>query len=497
MPKNYLALARVSSEEQEREGFSLDIQVDALNEWAIKNNANIIKMYRVAETGHKSEKRKTFHEMIDFAKKHRARVNGLLFYKMDRAARNMKDWIGLVELRNKYGFEIICITEQFDETPVGKFCATLTAATSELYSDQLSVRTKAGVDRRVECGLFPGHAPYGYENYRENGRGLIRVHAEHADNVRRAFELYAFHNHTLESLSKALKGEGRIYRKYRPVFDLSKLHWILTDRSYLGEISHNKQWYPGKHEALIDRTTFDRVAVLLGNRTYSSHESVYGSALVKCGYCGRPLVCEIKTKKTRNGEHEYRYYRCSRYTKGDHPRHRANEKDFDKAVLAAFDRLYVEEPKVKRWIEAVIRAKASESMKQSGEELRGIQAQIAKVEKDQNRLLNLRLNDEIDADTFKAKDAEFREQRNLLNIRLEGQGRQRSEMGELAVRAFELSQTLKNKWVTADIAEKRMILELVCLNLTLKELTLEISMRKPFDQLAKGLSFEYGSGGRI
>ena len=100
--KNYLALARVSSEEQEH-GFSLDIQEDALREWAAKNNANIAKMYRVAETAHKSEKRKTFHEMIAHARKNKSDVDGLLFYKVDRAARNLKDWTDLVELRDKYG----------------------------------------------------------------------------------------------------------------------------------------------------------------------------------------------------------------------------------------------------------------------------------------------------------------------------------------------------------------------------------------------------------
>lgn len=76
--KNYLALARVSSDEQER-GFSLDIQEDALCEWAAKNSASIAKMYRVAETAHKSEKRKTFHEMLDYTRKNKGRVHGLLF----------------------------------------------------------------------------------------------------------------------------------------------------------------------------------------------------------------------------------------------------------------------------------------------------------------------------------------------------------------------------------------------------------------------------------
>lgn len=216
MQKNFIALARVSSEEQKKEGFSLDIQEVALREWAAHNNANIIKMYSVAETGHKSEKRKVFYEMIGFARNKKNKVNSLLFYKLDRAARNMKNWAELLELHDKHGIEIICTTEHFDDSPADKLNSNMLASISQFYSDQLAVRTKAGVDRCVQCGLFPGHAPYGYENHRENGRGLVRVNAGEAGNVRRIFELYGFHNYTLESLSEALRKEGCIYREYSP-----------------------------------------------------------------------------------------------------------------------------------------------------------------------------------------------------------------------------------------------------------------------------------------
>ena len=48
--KKYVALARVSSREQEREGFSLDVQEDALKAYADRNECTIIKLFRIAET---------------------------------------------------------------------------------------------------------------------------------------------------------------------------------------------------------------------------------------------------------------------------------------------------------------------------------------------------------------------------------------------------------------------------------------------------------------
>lgn len=63
-------------------------------------------------------------------------------------------------LRDEYDIQVICITEPFDETPAGKLNANMLAAIGQFYSDQLSARTQEGTRRRVDSGLFPGHAPY-------------------------------------------------------------------------------------------------------------------------------------------------------------------------------------------------------------------------------------------------------------------------------------------------------------------------------------------------
>jgi len=66
----FVALARVSSREQEREGFSLEIQEDALKKYAESNDGVIVKLFKIAETASKRDERTTFKEMIAYAKKH-------------------------------------------------------------------------------------------------------------------------------------------------------------------------------------------------------------------------------------------------------------------------------------------------------------------------------------------------------------------------------------------------------------------------------------------
>jgi hypothetical protein len=81
-----------------------------------------------------------------------------------------------------------------------------------------------------------------------------------------------------------------------------------------------------------------------------------------------------------------------------------------------------------------------------------------------------------------------------LQTKLEGFGRQQSERADLAVKVIELSQSLTSKWLAADIAEKRLLLEIICLNWTLDGVNLVRQIRKPFDVLAEGLILKNSRG---
>jgi len=135
-----------------------------------------------------------------------------------------------------------------------------------------------------------------------------------------------------------------------------------------------------------------------------------------------------------------------------------------------------------------------EARKTQASELRRKQT-LVKDRKD--RLLELRLADDIDADTFAAKQTALRERERELSLRVDALGRQQSEQAELAVRVFELSQELADRWDTADLPEKRRLLEIVGLNWTLSDASLVADLRKPFDVLVGEPLEVDGSGGWI
>jgi hypothetical protein len=67
--KRFIGFARVSSREQEREGFSLDVQVEAFEHYAQRQKGVVDKIFRIAETATKAEQRKTFQDALAYSKR--------------------------------------------------------------------------------------------------------------------------------------------------------------------------------------------------------------------------------------------------------------------------------------------------------------------------------------------------------------------------------------------------------------------------------------------
>jgi DNA invertase Pin-like site-specific DNA recombinase len=485
--KQFAGLARVSSREQEREGFSLAVQEDALHRYAEREGGELVKLFKIAETASKSDERKTFRELIAYAKKHAAELSGILFYKVDRAARNLFDYVELERLESDFDVPFISVSQPTENTPAGRMMRRTLANMASFFTEQQSLDVREGLARRVQEGWFIGLAPYGYRNIRVEGRGLVEIDADNSPKVRRIFEAYAYQNLTLDDLAERLYNEGVYYLPTQPKFSTATLYYILTNRSYIGEIKHKGQWYPGRHEPLVDRVLWDRVQVLLGGHVYRCHEMTYGGELIECGHCGHPLSGEKKIKLTRKGKREYIYYRCSRYNAPDHPRIRVKEAELDQQLLALFDRMRIEDEEVRDWFVKVLRARTRDDQERSRQQRMELEGQLSKVIAQQDRLLNLRLLEEIEADTFAAKQTELRDRAAKLKVQIDATDRSHDENADIAVKAFELSQSLRTKWVTADSSAKRRILEIICLNLRLDDVSLCPTMRKPFDVLAEGL----------
>src|SRR5690349_17620817 len=76
------------------------------------------------------------------------------------------------------------------------------------------------------------------------------------------------------------------------------------------------------------------------------------------------------------------------------------------------------------------------------------------------------------------KNTEIRDRIARYTLQLEAADRNADEHADLARRAFELSQSLPDRWVSADYSTKRQILEMICLNFSLDGVSLVPEWRK-------------------
>jgi len=497
MTPNFVALARVSSREQEREGFSLEVQESALRNHATRQGGTIVKFYRIAETASKREERKAFKEMLAYVQEHAQELAGVLFYKVDRAARNIFDYVEVERLESDYGVPVTYVAQPTESTPAGRMQRRILSNMATFYTEQQSVDVREGMARRVQSGFFVGKSPYGYRNVRRDGRSIIETHPEQAAVVRKMFELYAYHHHTIDSVGQALHDQEMHYSRSQPKFTRSKIHLVLRDRAYLGEVFYKGQWYPGGHEPLIDSSLFQRVQALLGAKVYQSNELTYAGGLVVCGHCGRAVTGEKVTKKAKGGERHYVYYRCSGYTAEGHPRTRVTEAHLDSHVLDLFAKLRIEDTRLRAWIVRVLKEKSKAGRVESEQERERLQRELTAARREADTLLSMRLMDEIDSETFKRKNGELQGRIARLQLAVDVSDKDDAENRDLALKAFELSQALAEKWVSADALTKRHLLQIVCLNSTLEGESLVFTVRKPFDLLANGTILKNGRGGGI
>jgi hypothetical protein len=163
---------------------------------------------------------------------------------------------------------------------------------------------------------------------------------------------------------------------------------------------------------LVERKTFDRVQVLLGNKTYKANELLYGGELITCGHCGRVITGEVIRKS--NGR-EYVYYRCTKYTEMGHPRIRLPESDIDAQVQHLFAKLQQPKP-VREWFRAALMASSTSHQEQARARCVDLQRQLDEIRRQQERLLNLHLSGGIDEGAFATKDTELRDRLAILTL---------------------------------------------------------------------------------
>jgi len=474
----YLGYIRVSTAKQ-GEGVSLQQQREAIERYSQRNRLEIGKWFEEQETAAK-QGRAQFEAMVKLLRRGSAR--GVVIHKIDRSARNLRDWADLGELIDR-GVEVHFANESLDLTSRGgRLSADIQAVVAADYIRNLREETKKGFYGRLQQGFFPMPAPLGYLS---NGKAQPKTpDPVLAPLVRRAFELYSTGRLNLAALSAEMYRLGLRRKGNRPI-RRTTFSDMLNNPFYYGLIRIKKtgQVFTGNHEPLISRSLFERVrAVLEGKlsaRTHR-HDFLYRRRL-RCKSCGYSLIGE-----THKG---FVYYRCYISTC---PTTCVREEMVDEGVLREFSKLRLL-PEERRYLKQELAKMATDGKMAQAEAVRSIELRLGQLDDRLGRLTDAYIDRLLEAELFEQrKKALLAERLDLHSQLAEWRNGKRNPAQELAD-YLERADSAYLAYKLATPGEKRDLVDALTSNRLVEGKNLTIMLSLPFSEIAKRAESQDGS----
>jgi site-specific DNA recombinase len=158
-----IGYVRVSTEDQAKEGVSLDNQKSKIEAYCQLKDLELSEIVEDAGISAKNLKRPGVQKVLRMARK--KQVDAIVVYKLDRIFRSTVDALETTKMFDKWEVSFHSIEETLDtQSAMGRFFFTLTAALAEMERRLIGERTKVALaHKRSKNEKTGGDVPYGYD----------------------------------------------------------------------------------------------------------------------------------------------------------------------------------------------------------------------------------------------------------------------------------------------------------------------------------------------
>jgi site-specific DNA recombinase len=160
---NAIGYIRVSTEEQSREGISLEMQAAKIRAYCELNDLSLTEIVEDAGISGKTIKaRPGVQKVLQLVKS--KKVAAVVVYKFDRLARNTIEALDVARAMNKADVALHSISEKLDtQSALWRFFFTLTASLAEMERNLIAERTSEALKQKRSNGQKTGgYCPYGF-----------------------------------------------------------------------------------------------------------------------------------------------------------------------------------------------------------------------------------------------------------------------------------------------------------------------------------------------
>lgn len=199
-----IGYVRVSSDEQAREGLSIEAQTKKIQSYCNFKELELVSIIKdEAVSGFRPlEKRPGGKELLDTISNNQAQ--NIIAVKLDRLFRNTGDAIAKSNDFQSKGVDLHLLDIDIDtSTATGKIFFTIIAGLAQFERDITGERTKAVLDMKRKEGKVYNHTPYGFDR---NGDYLTTNNSE----TKAINEIVRLHNNgfTLREIAHELELQG-------------------------------------------------------------------------------------------------------------------------------------------------------------------------------------------------------------------------------------------------------------------------------------------------
>lgn len=309
---------RVSTEEQDKYGYSLKDQLERGKEYFKGQPA-----LEFVDGGYSGEfiERPDLDKLRELARERQ--IKNLWIADPDRMARNLSHMLLLADEFEKNGINLVFGTGIYDSSPEGKLFFSMRGAIAEFEKAKIRERTMGGKRRKAKEGkLTLNDKPYGY-SWDVTTKNYV-IFEEEAKVVRYMFDYYVANNVGVRNVAEELRSLGFKNREGKP---LSPIHInrMLGNEMYAGTkqafryydklIGQGKkkkykrpkeEWIPIPVPAIVSRDVWEKAQIKKGTNSVNSLRNTKHNYLVKnmlkCAHCGYAMI--------GSGVRQYHYYAC-------------------------------------------------------------------------------------------------------------------------------------------------------------------------------------------
>ena len=466
--------ARVSTAEQEREGFSIPAQVELLRNYAQQQGIDILEEFVDIESAARAG-RTAFGQMMQFVA--RRKCHAILVEKTDRLYRNIKDWVQIDEL----GVDIHFVKENVVVGPqsrsADKFLHGIKVLMAKNYVDNLGEEVRKGMLEKARQGHWPSVAPIGYVNSPVTRR--IEPDPERAPIVTKLFEWYATGGYSLKALTAKAAAAGLTNRTSGKPLVRAKIHQLLQNPIYCGDFQWLDRMYKGQHQPLVPRSLFKSVQDAFEATNHPKHTKRQHAfvGIVTCGRCGCAYTAEIK-------KGQYIYYHCTGY-RGACGNAWVREEELARLLGQAVELIRLPTGLTERAV-AALRESQGDKEKFVRTTTMRLQQQQLLVRAKLDRAYDDRLSGRISDELWNKKSAELEDELQRVRGEMASHEHASHDYEATGVQILELAQSAYSLYVTKKPHDQAQLVKTLLSNCSFDRGSLTATYVKPFDLFAAG-----------